>query len=138
MYSSSQKTIKDSIELDGVGLHNGKNVNICLKPAEVDTGIKFKRTDIDNTNNINRELPGYSAHDLSLSVNLKRNETNELKIKFHVANLFNTLYSSFGWTYPYISDYVELSNPYLVVEDDEASSIIIARLLNHMDFSKII
>ena len=52
MYSSLQKTIKDSIELDGVGLHNGKNVNICLKPAEVDSGIKFKRTDINNTNNI--------------------------------------------------------------------------------------
>ena len=52
MYSFSQKTIKDSIELDGVGLHNGKNVNICLKSAEVDSGIKFKRTDINNTNNI--------------------------------------------------------------------------------------
>ena len=36
MYSSSQKTIKDPIEFDGVGLHNGKNVKICLKPAEVD------------------------------------------------------------------------------------------------------
>ena len=52
MYSVSQKTIKDSIELDGVGLHNGKNVNLCLKPAEVDSGIKFKRTDINNANNI--------------------------------------------------------------------------------------
>ena len=52
MYSVSQKTVKDSIELDGVGLHNGKNVNLCLKPAEVDSGIKFKRTDINNTNNI--------------------------------------------------------------------------------------
>ena len=52
MYSSSQKTIKDLIEFDGVGLHNGKNVKICLKPAEVDSGIKFKRTDIDNSQNI--------------------------------------------------------------------------------------
>ena len=52
MYSVSQKTVKDSIELDGVGLHNGKNVNLCLKPAEVNSGIKFKRTDINNTNNI--------------------------------------------------------------------------------------
>ena len=52
MYSALQKTIKDPIELDGVGLHNGKNVNLCLKPAEVDSGIKFKRTDINNTNNI--------------------------------------------------------------------------------------
>ena len=52
MYSASQKTITDSIELDGVGLHNGKNVNLCLKPAEVDSGIKFKRIDINNANNI--------------------------------------------------------------------------------------
>ena len=52
MYSTSQKTIKDSIELDGVGLHNGKDVNLCLKPAEVGSGIKFKRTDINNSNNI--------------------------------------------------------------------------------------
>ena len=52
MYSASQKTIKEPIELDGVGLHNGKNVNLCLKPAEVNSGIKFKRTDIKNTNNI--------------------------------------------------------------------------------------
>jgi len=52
MYSSSQKTIKDPIEFDGVGLHNGKNVNICLKPAEVGSGIKFKRTDVDNSKNI--------------------------------------------------------------------------------------
>ena len=42
-----QKTIKDSIELQGVGLHNGVKVNICLKPAKVNTGIKFKRTDVD-------------------------------------------------------------------------------------------
>ena len=52
MYSASQKTIKDSIELDGVGLHNGKDVNLCLKPAAVGSGIKFKRTDINNSNNI--------------------------------------------------------------------------------------
>ena len=52
MYSSSEKTLKDSIEFDGVGLHNGKNVNICLKPAEVGSGIKFKRIDIDNSKNI--------------------------------------------------------------------------------------
>ena len=52
MYSSSEKTLKDAIEFDGVGLHNGKNVNICLKPAEVGSGIKFKRIDIYNSKNI--------------------------------------------------------------------------------------
>ena len=47
-----QKTIKDSIEFEGVGLHNGVEVNICLKPAEVNSGIKFKRTDVDSSKNI--------------------------------------------------------------------------------------
>lgn len=76
---------------------------------------------LDNTNNVDRELPGYSAHDLSLHVNLKRNDSQELKIKFHVKNLFNSLYSSFGWTYPFISpiDYIDFTDPYLTTEDDE-------------------
>ena len=74
---------------------------------------------LDNTNNVDRELPGYSAHDLLVSVNLKKNEAKELKVKFHVKNLFNSLYSSFGWTYPFISPSPEFSDPYLVVEDDD-------------------
>ena len=49
---SLQKTIRDSIEFEGVGLHNGIKVNLCLKPAEVNSGIKFKRTDVDPTKNI--------------------------------------------------------------------------------------
>ena len=47
-----QKTIIEPIEFKGVGLHNGIKSNICLKPAEANSGIKFKRTDIDNTKNI--------------------------------------------------------------------------------------
>ena len=42
----NKKTIKESIELEGVGLHNGLKVKLCIKPADVDTGIKFKRVDL--------------------------------------------------------------------------------------------
>jgi len=52
MHVNSQKTIKEPIELDGIGLHNGIKVNLRLKPAEANTGIKFKRTDISNDENI--------------------------------------------------------------------------------------
>jgi len=48
----SQKTIKETIEFQGVGLHNGQNVNLVLKPAKADTGIIFKRIDIDSNKNI--------------------------------------------------------------------------------------
>ena len=46
----NQKTLKETIAIDGVGLHSGKNVHIELKPAKPNTGIIFKRTDIKNNN----------------------------------------------------------------------------------------
>jgi len=49
---NSQKTIKDLIELEGVGLHNGIKAKLCIKPSEVNTGIKFVRTDINTDENI--------------------------------------------------------------------------------------
>ena len=52
MQKHLQKTLKEPVEFEGVGLHNGIRVNLCLKPAEANSGIKFKRTDVDNTKNI--------------------------------------------------------------------------------------
>ena len=51
MLMNLQKTIKSPTQLQGTGLHNGLKVNLCLKPAEVNSGILFKRTDIKNTSN---------------------------------------------------------------------------------------
>ena len=52
MHQDFQKTVKESIQLEGVGLHNGIKVNLSLKPAEVNSGIIFKRVDVENTKNI--------------------------------------------------------------------------------------
>ena len=46
----NQKTIKNSIQFKGVGLHSGKVVNLYVNPSEPDTGIVFKRVDIKNNN----------------------------------------------------------------------------------------
>ena len=45
-----QKTLREKIELNGVGLHNGTEVNLIIKPSKVDTGITFKRVDLKNNN----------------------------------------------------------------------------------------
>ncbi|QFT55962.1 UDP-3-O-acyl-N-acetylglucosamine deacetylase [Microbulbifer sp. THAF38] len=42
-----QRTLKNAIRATGVGLHTGKKVVLTLKPAPVDTGIVFRRTDLD-------------------------------------------------------------------------------------------
>jgi len=41
-----QRTLKNSIRATGVGLHTGKKVLMTLKPADPDTGIVFRRTDL--------------------------------------------------------------------------------------------
>lgn len=45
-----QKTIKREIHFKGVGLHNGKKVNMKLIPAAPNHGIVFKRTDLKTKN----------------------------------------------------------------------------------------
>lgn len=42
-----QRTLKNVIRATGVGLHSGKKVYMTLRPAPVDTGIVFVRTDLD-------------------------------------------------------------------------------------------
>ncbi len=51
----NQKTIKETISIQGVGLHTGKPVNMKINPAKPNTGIIFKRTDIERNNII---IPG--------------------------------------------------------------------------------
>jgi UDP-3-O-[3-hydroxymyristoyl] N-acetylglucosamine deacetylase len=42
----NQRTLKNSIRATGVGLHTGKKVLMTLRPAQPDTGILFRRTDL--------------------------------------------------------------------------------------------
>ena len=41
-----QHTLKNSVEIQGIGLHSGCTVKLHLKPAEENSGITFKRVDI--------------------------------------------------------------------------------------------
>ena len=52
----NQKTLKNNISLNGVGLHSGLDVNLTIKPAEPNTGIIFKRIDIKKNNIITPNL----------------------------------------------------------------------------------
>ena len=46
----NQKTIKSEVKLNGIGLHSGSHANLTIKPGNPNTGIIFKRIDIDNNN----------------------------------------------------------------------------------------
>ena len=42
-----QRTLKNVIRATGVGLHTGRKVFVTLRPAAPDTGITFRRVDLD-------------------------------------------------------------------------------------------
>ena len=66
-----QRTLKNVIRATGVGLHTGKKVFLTLRPAEPDTGIVFRRTDLDP----HLEIPARSEYvgDTNLSTSLTKN-----------------------------------------------------------------
>ena len=42
-----QKTLATEVKTTGIGLHSGRKVVLTLKPAPVDTGVVFRRVDVD-------------------------------------------------------------------------------------------
>jgi UDP-3-O-[3-hydroxymyristoyl] N-acetylglucosamine deacetylase len=42
-----QRTLNNTIRATGVGLHSGEKVYLTLKPAPINSGIVFRRTDLD-------------------------------------------------------------------------------------------
>ena len=66
-----QRTLKNAIRATGVGLHTGKKVFLTLRPAAPDTGIVFRRTDLDP----HLEIPARSEYvgDTNLSTSLTKN-----------------------------------------------------------------
>ena len=61
MSGLNQKTIKENIIFKGIGLHSGLRVNLVIKPAEPNTGIIFKRTDLKKNNIIIANLFNVSS-----------------------------------------------------------------------------
>ena len=64
----NQKTIKDTVNYQGIGLHSGKIVNVSLKSAEPDTGIVFKRVDLDGNNLIYPSFMNVSNTSLNTTI----------------------------------------------------------------------
>ncbi len=81
-----QRTLKMLIKAAGIGVHNGEKVYITLRPAPVNTGIIFRRTDLDPV----VEIPA-SAHFLgttNLSSCLVKNNVRIATVEHLMSALF--------------------------------------------------
>ncbi len=80
-----QRTLKNVIRATGVGLHTGKKVFLTLRPAEPDSGIVFRRTDLDPP----VEIPARAEFvgDTRLSTSLSRGGKNIATVE-HLLSAF--------------------------------------------------
>lgn len=81
-----QKTIAKEIQYKGAGLHSGLPVTMTMKPAPVDTGVVFVRTDIEGH-------PQVRAHITNVTNTMRATtlEKGEAKV-FTVEHVLSALY----------------------------------------------
>ena len=98
----TQKTIKNNVSFSGVALHSGIDVNVCIKPADPNFGIVFKRVDL-KTNNL--VYPNY----MNVS-NTSLNTTVENEFGTKVSTIEHLMGALFG---------LGIDNALIEIDDEE-------------------
>lgn len=108
-----QRTLKNIIRATGVGLHTGKKVYLTLRPAPVDTGIIFIRTDLDTA----VEVPARPENvtDTRLSTTLERDG-----VKISTVEHLMSAFAGIGID----NAYVEVSAPEVPIMDGSAGPFV--------------
>lgn len=90
-----RKTIKNTIEISGIGLHKGEEIKLTLKPSENndERGIVFKRIDVSGKNNVIK-VDYRNLFDLERGTNIR----NEDDVKVHTIEHFLSSLSITGVT----------------------------------------
>jgi len=80
-----QHTIQKSVSLSGIGLHTGDNTKITLHPAPVNYGIKFIRTDVDSSLEIEADID--NVIDIARGTTIGKNNIKVCSVE-HIMSAF--------------------------------------------------
>ena len=83
-----QKTLRNTVRAKGIGLHSGEQVFLTLRPAPPDTGIIFRRVDLDPPVEIPAKLA--NVGDTRLSTALRRHDVRISTVE-HLLSAFSGL-----------------------------------------------
>ncbi|MCX5569462.1 UDP-3-O-acyl-N-acetylglucosamine deacetylase [Kaistia nematophila] len=83
-----QTTLRDRVEVSGIGVHSGKPVAMALNPAEADTGIVFHRIDTASGEPIHARIDRLHATDSCTTVALNGVSVSTIE---HLLATFNGL-----------------------------------------------
>jgi UDP-3-O-[3-hydroxymyristoyl] N-acetylglucosamine deacetylase len=121
----TQKTIKNNVSFNGVALHNGLNVNICIKPAEPNFGIVFKRVDIKKNNLVYPNFMNVTNTSLNTTIE------NEFGVK--VSTIEHLMGALFGLGIDNVL--IEIDNEEVPILDGSAKEFIKKIILSGIDTS---
>lgn len=65
---SQQQTLRQSVSYSGIGLHSGNRVNMTLLPAPPNSGIRFRRVDLDGKPEIEARVDNVSQTNRSTTI----------------------------------------------------------------------
>ena len=68
MWEKNQKTLKKEISFSGIGLHSGEKIDVTLIPTNSNSGITFKRTDLEKNNEIIANFKNVSSAKLCTKI----------------------------------------------------------------------
>lgn len=108
-----QRTLKNVIRATGVGLHTGRKIFLTLRPAAPDTGIVFRRTDLEPPVEIIARAE--NVGDTSLSTSLMRESTRISTVE-HLLSAFAGLGTD--------NAYVDLSAAEVPIMDGSAGPFV--------------
>ena len=95
MQNLYQKTISKTVEFEGIGLHSGLNAKVKLLPAEENTGIIFKRTDLKDNNIIKADYKNVTSAKLCTTLtnssNVSVSTIEHLMAAFYMTGVDNIL-----------------------------------------------
>lgn len=108
-----QRTLKNVIRATGIGLHTGEKVYLTVRPAPVDTGIIFRRVDLDPV----VEIPAAAENvgETTLSSTLVKGD-----VKVGTVEHFLSAMAGLGID----NAYVELSAPEVPIMDGSAGPFV--------------
>ncbi len=64
----NQQTLKDSASFSGIGLHSGNRVNMTILPAPANSGVRFRRVDLDGKPEIEARVENVSETNRSTTL----------------------------------------------------------------------
>src|ERR1043165_6451552 len=80
----AQRTLRRQVSCVGIGLHSGNKVNLTLRPAPADFGVRFRRTDLGD-----HDVPATVQHlaGIQLATGLARNDVSVETVEHLLAAL---------------------------------------------------